>query len=91
MPKANSLIRVLFDWKSKDRISPDVEVQVSAYEQGDFEATGQRTKYGLCVNVPRRRPHKVTWRLFKIGKRPFKKFLTLRERFGNVHIKAEEI
>lgn len=89
MPKANSLIRVLFDWKSKDKISKDVEVQVSAYEQGDFEATGARTKYGICVNVPRKRPHKVTWRVFKIGKRPLAKFLKLRERFGNVRRKVQ--
>jgi len=84
MPKENSLIQVLFDWKSKDRISLDVEVQMSAYEQGDFEETGIHTKYGVCVNVPRRRPHKVTWRIFRIRKRPFNKFLKLRRMFDDM-------
>lgn len=83
MPKENLLVNVLLDWKTKPKIYPDVEQQMSAYEQADFEETGEHCEYLIVVNVSRMRPHKVTYKVFKRTKTGLNKFLRVRADFDD--------
>lgn len=83
MPKENLLANVLLDWKTKPKIYDDVEQQMAAYEQADFEETDEHCEYFMVVNVSRSRPHRVTYKLFKRTKKPLNKFLRLRENFDD--------
>lgn len=84
MPKENLLVNVLLDWKTKPKIYPDeVEQQMAAYEQADYEETGERCEYLIVVNVSRQRPHKVTHRVFKRTEKGLKKFLKTRAAFDD--------
>ena len=83
MLEENLLIKVLFDWKTKDKIRKEVEEQLAAYEQADYEETGEHSEYNVVVNVPRRRPHTVTAKVFKRSKRALNKFLRKRANFDD--------
>lgn len=83
MPKENLLINVLLDWKTKPKIYDEVEQQMSAYEQADFEETGEHCEYLIVVNVTRSRPHEVTFKVFKRSKKALNKFLRLRANFDD--------
>ena len=81
---------VLYDWKTSAKIYDDYHLQLAAYAQAYNEQTGGRVKDGLIVCVSKDKPHfKVTTKHFKLGKRPLKEFLKLREMFDDIQAKGE--
>jgi hypothetical protein len=79
---------LLIDWKTSSRIYPDMALQLAAYAEAYNEMVGSKIKDGLIVHVSKDRPHKLTTKQFKLGKRVFGKFLKLRSMFDNVQEKA---
>lgn len=79
---------MLVDWKTSSRIYPDMGLQLVAYAMAYNEMSGSKIKDGLIVHVSKDRPHKLTTKQFKLGKREFKKFLKLREMFDAVKVGA---
>jgi hypothetical protein len=79
---------MVIDWKTSSRIYPDMVLQLSAYAEAYNEQAGGRIKTGLIVHVDKRMPHRVTAKEFKLGKRPFRRFLRLKAVFDRT--KAEE-
>jgi hypothetical protein len=76
---------MLIDWKSSGRIYDDYQLQLAAYAHAYNEQTGAKVKDGLIVCVSKDKPRfKLTTRLFKLGKRPMKKFLELRAMFDSI-------
>lgn len=76
---------MLYDWKTSSRIYPDMDLQLVAYAQAYKEQTGIELKQGMIVHVSKDKPRfKLTTKVFKLGKRPFKKFLKLREMFDSM-------
>lgn len=74
---------MLYDWKTSSRIYDDMDLQLVAYARAYKEQTGVELKQGMIVQVSKDKPHfKLTTRVFKLGKRPWNKFLKLREKFG---------
>jgi CRISPR/Cas system-associated exonuclease Cas4 (RecB family) len=81
---------MLYDWKTSSRIYPDMDLQLVAYAQAYKEQTGIELKQGMIVHVSKDKPHfKLTTKVFRLGKRPLKKFLKLRETFDDMMTKAE--
>jgi PD-(D/E)XK nuclease superfamily len=82
---------MLFDWKTSSRIYDDMQLQLAAYAEAyneRCESKMDRVKDGLIVHVSKDKPHfKLTVKHFKLGKRPFKQFLKLREMFDDVRAK----
>jgi hypothetical protein len=75
---------MLYDWKSSSSIYDDMELQLAAYAQAYNEQTGAKVKNGLIVCVSKDKPDfKLTTRQFKLGKRPFNRFLRLRKMFDD--------
>jgi hypothetical protein len=94
---------VVIDWKTGSRIYEEMQLQLAAYAQAynerlsnkewvELYTDGSSVRYikdGLIVHVSKDKPHfKLTTKEFKLGKRPFKQFLKLREMFDA--IKAKE-
>lgn len=76
---------MLYDWKTSARIYPDMDLQLVAYAQAYKEQTGIELKQGMIVHVSKDKPDfKLTVKVFKLGKRPLKKFLKLREMFDEM-------
>ena len=88
--------RMIIDWKTSTRIYPEMALQLAAYAAAFNEQTGSKIKDGLIVHVSKDKPdYKVTTKAFKLGKRPFAKFLELRDMFDEMrdesasHIQGE--
>jgi Domain of unknown function DUF83 len=79
---------LLIDWKTSSRIYPDMALQLSAYAEAYNEMTGSKIKEGLIVHVSKDRPHKLTTKQFKLGKRVFGKFLKLRAMLDSIKEKT---
>lgn len=80
---------IIFDWKTSSRIYPEMALQLSAYAEAYREETGHAVGRGIIVHVSKDKPHhKVTTKMFKLGKRVFKKFLRLRAMFDKVQEKT---
>lgn len=76
---------IVTDWKTSARIYPDMDLQLVAYAQAYKEQTGIELKQGMIVHVSKDKPDfKLTVKVFKLGKRPLKRFLKLREMFGEI-------
>jgi hypothetical protein len=89
---------MVIDWKTGSRIYPTMALQLSAYAEAYNEMTFERVenreikqveiKYGLIVHISKDRPHKVTTKEFKLGKRVFGKFLKLRAMFDEMRARS---
>jgi hypothetical protein len=76
---------MLYDYKTSARIYPDMDLQLVAYAQAYKEETGIELKQGMIVHVSKQKPDfKLTVKIFKLGKRPLKKFLKLRAMFDDI-------
>lgn len=76
---------MVIDWKTSSRIYPDMDLQLVAYARAYEEQTGIKIEGGMIVHVSKDKPHfKLTTKIFKLGKRPFNKFLKLRANFDDV-------
>lgn len=77
---------MLYDWKTSARIYSDMDLQLVAYAQAYEEQRGPKVAQGIIVLVSKEKPHfKLSFKIFKLGKRVFKKFLKLRSMFDEVH------
>jgi hypothetical protein len=82
-------VSAVVDWKTSSKIYDDMQLQLAAYAHAYNEQTNSKIKDGLIVCVSKDKPDfKLTVKWFKLGKRPFKQFLKLREMFAE--IKAKE-
>src|SRR4029077_18968882 len=92
-------IPTIIDWKTGSRIYPEMALQLSAYAEAYNEMGFERVmgreirqveiKTGLIVHVSKNKPdYKLTTKTFKLGKRVFKRFLKLRERFDEIERKS---
>lgn len=78
---------MLVDWKTSSRIYPDMDLQLAAYAHAYNEMTGSKIKDGLIVHVSKDKPDfKLTTKHFKLGKRPFARFMKLREMFDDMNL-----
>jgi len=79
---------VILDWKTSSRIYSDMQFQLAAYSEAYnewAELKADRVSDGLIVHVSKDKPNfKCTTKAFRLGKRPFNKFLRLRENFDDV-------
>lgn len=66
---------VILDWKTSSGIYPDMALQLAAYVQAYFEQAGTWIEMAVIVHVSKKRPHKLTIKEYKIGKRLVNKFL----------------
>ncbi len=81
--------RYIIDWKTGSRIYPEMALQLVAYAEAYNEMMGSKIKDGLIVHVSKDRPHKVTTKEFKLGKRVFNEFLKLRSMFDEIKVQGE--
>lgn len=80
----------IYDWKTSSRIYDDMQLQLAAYAHAYNEQHGTSIKDGLIVHVSKDKPRfKVTVKEFKLGKRPFKEFLKLRNMFDDMQTTTE--
>ena len=78
----SKLVLHIVDWKSSSRIYDEMQLQLSAYAEAYNEMNGTKIKNGQIICVSKDKPDfKLTTKHFKLGKRPFNKFLKLRELF----------
>lgn len=75
---------MLYDWKTSSKIYPDMDLQLVAYSEAYKEEKKVKLSQGMIVCTSKEKPHfKVTTKVFKLGKRPFNKFLKLRADFDD--------
>lgn len=68
-------VLIIVDWKTSSGIYPDMALQLAAYVQAYFEKTDCWIKRAIIVHVSKSRPHKLTVKEYKIGKRLVNEFL----------------
>lgn len=75
---------MLYDWKTSNKIYPDMDLQLVAYSEAYKEERNVELDQGMIVCTSKDKPHfKVTTKVFKLGKRPFNQFLRLRADFDD--------
>ncbi len=80
---------MIVDWKTSSRIYPDMDLQLVAYSQAYKEERGKTIKHGLIVHVSKDKPkHKVTIKVFTLGRRVLNEFLKLRDAFDEIKFKS---